>query len=142
MSWFPKNCIVLPFDFSDESFAAAEIAVKLVDEISHLHIVHVLPDLLAAEPGVMWGAIDNASRIKKSEQAMADRFSAPEFSGARLVAKVGDPGDEIAKYAEDVVAEMIVIPSHGRKGLSRLLIGSVAERVIRLAHCPVLVFRK
>ena len=80
--------------------------------------------------------------VLKAEKALADRFSAPEFAGAKLVAKVGDPGHEIAEFAEEIDAELIVIPSHGRTGLTRLLLGSVAERVVRLAHCPVLVFRK
>ena len=54
----------------------------------------------------------------------------------------GDPGHGITDYAEEVGADVIVMPSHGRTGLRRLLIGSVAERVLRLAHCPVLVLRK
>jgi len=51
----------------------------------------------------------------------------------------GDAGHEIAKLAERQGAELIVLPSHGRTGIKRLLIGSVAERVVRLAHCPVLI---
>ena len=47
-----------------------------------------------------------------------------------------------ASFAQEKHAELIVIPSHGRTGITRLLIGSVAERVVRLAHCPVLVLRK
>jgi nucleotide-binding universal stress UspA family protein len=55
---------------------------------------------------------------------------------------LGEPAHGIADYAQDKKAELIVIPSHGRTGITRLLIGSVAERVVRLAHCPVLVLRK
>ncbi len=54
----------------------------------------------------------------------------------------GDPGHEIVKLADTLKADLIVMPSHGRTGLAHVLIGSVAERVIRLAHCPVLVLRK
>ena len=54
---------------------------------------------------------------------------------------VGDPGKEIVDLAESLRANMIIMPSHGRKGLSRLLLGSVAERVLRLASCPVLILR-
>jgi nucleotide-binding universal stress UspA family protein len=53
----------------------------------------------------------------------------------------GDPGQRITAYAEEVGADVIVMPSHGRTGLKRLLLGSVAERVLRLAHCPVLVLK-
>jgi nucleotide-binding universal stress UspA family protein len=55
--------------------------------------------------------------------------------------RFGDPGREIAAHAEELHAELIVMPSHGRTGLSRLFIGSVAERVVRLAHCPVLILK-
>jgi nucleotide-binding universal stress UspA family protein len=53
----------------------------------------------------------------------------------------GDPGHEIAQFAKERGAGMIVMSSHGRTGLAHLLIGSVAERVVRLAQCPVLVLR-
>ena len=49
---------------------------------------------------------------------------------------------EIADFAQEKKAELIVLPSHGRTGLTRLLLGSVAEKVVRLAHCPVLVLKK
>ena len=61
--------------------------------------------------------------------------------GVQVNVAFGDPGDEITKHAETVHADLIVMPSHGRTGLKRLLIGSVAERVVRLAQCPVLVLR-
>ena len=54
---------------------------------------------------------------------------------------IGDPGSEITKLAKEVGAHLIIMPSHGRTGISRLLLGSVAERVLRLSHCPVLVLR-
>ena len=50
--------------------------------------------------------------------------------------------DEISHYAQVHGIDLIVLPSHGRTGLARLMIGSVAERVVRLAHCPVLVLRE
>ena len=55
---------------------------------------------------------------------------------------IGDAGSEIVSYADRVSAELIVIPSHGRSGIKHLLMGSVAERVVRHAHCPVLVLKK
>ena len=73
---------------------------------------------------------------------MRERFAAAKYQGIHCATASGDPGHEIVKYAEEIDADLIVIPSHGRTGLTRLLIGSVAERVVRLAHCPVLVLRK
>ncbi len=54
----------------------------------------------------------------------------------------GDPAEKICAIAADVDADMIVIGTHGRTGIKRLLIGSVAEKVVRLAGCPVLVVRE
>ncbi len=54
----------------------------------------------------------------------------------------GEPGHKITELAGSEGAELIVLSSHGRTGISRLLIGSIAEKVVRLAHCPVLVLRK
>ena len=52
MSWLPRNRVVVPYDFSDESFEAISLGHQLVDEPGHLHVVHVLPELTATEPGV------------------------------------------------------------------------------------------
>jgi nucleotide-binding universal stress UspA family protein len=55
---------------------------------------------------------------------------------------IGDLAREIADFAQSCHADLIVLPSHGRTGISRLLIGFVAERVVRRARCPVLVLRQ
>ena len=55
---------------------------------------------------------------------------------------IGTPGLEILDYAQEKKVELIVIPSHGHTGIGRFLLGSVAERVVRYSHCPVLVLRK
>jgi nucleotide-binding universal stress UspA family protein len=141
MPWLPKKNVVVPIDFSDESFAALTTARELVADPSSLHLVHVLPYLEVTEPGVIWEAIDDASRRKHAEDALRERLGA-SYPGAKIFIAFGDPGREVAEYAQTSGAELIVLPSHGRTGLSRLLIGSVAERVVRLAHCPVLVLRQ
>ena len=59
----------------------------------------------------------------------------------KLVIRVGNPSIEIVDYAKKNNIDLIVIASHGRTGLNRFLLGSVAEKVVRLAQCPVLVWR-
>jgi len=143
MSWLPKRCVVVPVDFSDESFAAVDCARdSFVDTPAALHVVTVLPPLSPAEPGVIWNTIDDQSRKRHAELALKERLADPKFAGVPLHVAIGDPGHEIAGLAQKLGADLIVLPSHGRTGLSRLLIGSVADRVVRLAHCPVLVLRK
>jgi nucleotide-binding universal stress UspA family protein len=55
--------------------------------------------------------------------------------------RFGDAGDAIAQLASDIEADLVVVGTHGHRGLERLLLGSVAENVVRLAPCPVLVVR-
>ncbi len=142
MSWFPKQKVVVPIDFSDESIAAVNTALELVTQPDHLHVVHVLETLSAMEPGMVWASIDDETRENKIRKMMSERFDDPKYEGLQMEVLVGDPGHEIAGHAKNLNAELIVMPSHGRRGISHLLIGSVAERVIRLAHCPVLILRQ
>jgi nucleotide-binding universal stress UspA family protein len=141
MSWVPRHRVVVPVDFSDESFAAVDEALRLVEDASHLHIIHVLQPLAPADPALMWNArIEESSRTRVREY-LKTRLQDAKYAGHHVTVAEGSPAEEIADFAERLGADLIVLPSHGRKGLRRLLIGSVAERVVRLAHCPVLVLR-
>ncbi len=118
-----------------------DTALELVESPSQVHVIHVLPILTATEPGVIWDTVDDASRKEHAEQALHQRLAGQRYAGIDIVVAIGNPGEEITGFAESGQAELIVMPSHGRTGISRLLIGSVAERVMRLAHCPVLVLK-
>ncbi|MBI2826166.1 MAG: universal stress protein [Planctomycetia bacterium] len=141
MPWLPKKSLVAPVDFSDESFAALDTALDMVAAASDIHLLYVLPVLDPAEPGVIWTTVDNSVREKHALDALRERLKEKKYQGLKMAVLFGDPGSEIAHFAQDNKAELIVLPSHGRTGLRRLLIGSVAEKVVRLAHCPVLVLR-
>ncbi len=141
MGWLPKKCIVVPFDFSEQADQALESAQVFTSGVAGLHVVHVLPTIELAEPGVIWETIDDDARRHHVEEAFRERFAETPFTKVDFRVRFGDPGREIAAYAEELHAELIVMPSHGRTGLSRLFIGSVAERVVRLAHCPVLILK-
>ena len=140
MSWLPRRRVVVPYDFSQESMEAIRLGRQLVDAPSHVHVVHVLPELTATEPGVIWATIDNASRLRHAQEALEEKLA--EIPELQLNVGFGDPGRVITDLASELGADLIVIPSHGRTGMKRLLLGSVAERVVRLAHCPVLVLRQ
>jgi nucleotide-binding universal stress UspA family protein len=135
MSWLPKTCVVVPYDFSERSAQALEIARDMVADLSQVHVIHVLPVITASDPGMIWDVVDNEARQRDATKAFHD------YHKADIHIAIGDPGLEIAAYAEKLKADLIVMPSHGRSGVPRLLIGSVAERVVRLAHCPVLILR-
>ena len=89
--------------------------------------------------------VDGYRQFKNGDyQAEVEKYQRLATEGQDSVSTdvvIGDPGHEITTLAERAGADLIVLNSHGRTGLKRLLIGSVAERVIRLAHCPVLVLR-
>jgi nucleotide-binding universal stress UspA family protein len=142
MNWLSKKTIIVPVDFSDDSFVALDTARELADEPSNLHVIHVLPILEPADPGVIWATIDDHSRSQNAGEALQKELAQRGFDPLQVVIRFGDPGHEIAKYSQKVDAGLVIISSHGRSALEHLLIGSVAERVVRLAHCPILVLKK
>jgi nucleotide-binding universal stress UspA family protein len=141
MAWLPKETVVVPVDFSEPSLAAVDTALQLVKDASHVHLIHVLPILSSVEPGVVWDTLSDDTRCQHAENTLRNQFAKPAYKSIHVKAVVGDAGQQIADLAQELKADLIVMPSHGRTGLKRLLIGSVAERVVRLAHCPVLVMR-
>lgn len=141
MSQFGFRKLVVPIDFAEDSDAALRRAMAALTDGDEIHVVNVLADLPMTEPGMMWETQDDESRASKVREAFRDRYPDPEYSRVTFEVLTGDPGSQIAEYAKRVGADLIVMPSHGRKGIEWLLLGSVAERTVRLAHCAVLVLR-
>lgn len=121
---------------------AVDHALEIVQDASQIHVIHVLPVIAVSELGGTWEEARDEVRRERTQGALNERFAEDKYHGIQFEVVFGDPGTEIAAYAEEKGAELIVIPSHGRTGLKRLLIGSVAERVCRLAHCSVLVLKE
>lgn len=142
MTKLPKKSVVVPVDFSEESFAAVDSALEFVDDPSHLHVIHVLRDVNAAELEHIWDEVDKPQWETKARQALEKRLADEKYKGVKLEVVFGGPASTIVQYAQRVNAELIVMPSHGRSGVSRMLLGSVAERVTRLAPCAVLVLKE
>jgi len=141
MQWFRERKIVAPFDFSENSLEAVSLALQLAVDQGDVHVVHVIPPLVVSEPGVVWGAIDDASRIKHARAEMEKSLASLNADNVKLDIRIGDAGHQVCELAEDIDAGLVVIASHGRTGLSRVVLGSVAERVARHATCPVLVVK-
>ena len=141
MSWLPKNCVVVPFDFSAESANAIITAQAFVEDIRNLHVVHILPQMLLSEPGIYWGAMDDDKRRQHAVIAFRNRPAEGTLRDIDFTVRIGDAGREIVSFAEQIKADLIVMPSHGRTGFNRLVLGSVAERVVRLARCSVLILK-
>jgi nucleotide-binding universal stress UspA family protein len=141
MNWFEGKKIVVPIDLGPQSRLAIDAALEMVFRPSDIHVVHVAPDLASMAPEVVWQDISDESRREAIEADFQKEFADDKYRKTSFRVTFGDPGYRITEYAEEIGADVIVMPSHGRTGLKRLLIGSVAERVLRLAHCPVLVLK-
>lgn len=145
MSYFENKTVVVPFDFSDTSKAALGTTLELVEPSTQLHVLHVVeptPVMATLDPSMVTTPFSDDDRLKSSRESLESYCAENGFERFQVHCLIGDPGNTIVDFANQMQANMIVIPSHGRTGLTRLLLGSVAERVLRLAHCPVLVLRE
>ena len=142
--------ILVPTDFSEPSDAALEYATTLAADLgASLHLLHVFEDpyltggAFAAE---MYAPVPPDLRERLFEEAKAHLRERVEAHGDGHVpptAEVytGPTAKAIADYAASEHIDLIVIGTHGRGGMAHLLLGSVAERVVRTAPCPVLTVR-
>lgn len=142
MSWLPLDSVVVPIDFSESSGDAIKTAAKLVSQPGQIHVMHVLVPLELVMPGSFTLVADEEQRLQAARDRLAAFVSEHQLVGCHLEVRLGDPGLDITDYAAEVKAGLIVIPSHGYHGVKRFLLGSVAERVLRHAHCDVLVLRR
>jgi nucleotide-binding universal stress UspA family protein len=143
--------IVVGIDFSEISDAALDQALELANrhEETDVHVVFVEDEL--ATPRVPAATSDQESessemlaRVKRRALDRLDLLAKRATLTIRyLVIHVrrGEPAEHIVQLASHLDADIIVVGTHGRRGIERLLLGSVAERVMRLARCPVLVVR-
>jgi nucleotide-binding universal stress UspA family protein len=141
------ECIIHPTDFSETAQAAEAEAIRLARALNvELVILHV------AVEGMLYGESpfgrDELQRVYETQRAwardaIAARVTAARSAGVTVRGLVcsGVPTDVIVRTAEAEAAAMIVMGTHGRSGVARFLLGSVADRVVRTATCPVLTVR-
>ena len=135
--------IMCAIDFSEHSEAALGYATSLArDSDAELHLVHAYEEPYGfAEAGIAAAAIPPVDLAPEREKFEA---VVPTDSTVRFQRKfiVGHPSDVLIDYAKDEHMDLIVMGTHGRTGLERLLMGSVAEVVVRRASCPVLTIKQ
>ena len=140
--------IVVATDFSECAQEAWELARRIAAAPgSALVLTHVLTEVPLYGEGVF--NIETARKVrdgarKWAETALEDWVGKARAAGlsARAALRTGVPHEEIVALAQDERADLIVIGTHGRGGINRALLGSVADRVVRLAPCPVLTVRE
>lgn len=141
MNWLKRKSVLVPLDFSDLSYQAIAPAKEYVEDISSLKLLHVLAPLHPADPAAMWGTLNDDERKQKVQDFLQNKLDEMGHRGAQTEVVIGDPTTKIIDYAQTIEADLIVMVSHGRRDISRLLLGSVAEQVVRLSNCPVLILK-
>ena len=140
--------ILVPTDFSEPSDEALQYAKGLAEKFNaSLHVLHVLEDLAAhawttevyvsALPGVH-------EEMERQARERLDQALSPDEQAkykAELVLRMGSAFVEVVRYAREQAIDLIVMGTHGRGAIAHMLLGSVAERVVRKANCPVLTVR-
>ncbi len=142
---FPRTFLVAT-DFGEHAERALVYAVELAAQLdATIHLVHVVEFPSLAVPGIghAYNSVmmenqtaDGRNELDRLVALYRDRVA---MAPPRL--EIGDARDEIDRVAGAISADLIVMGTHGRRGLRRILLGSVAESVVRTAPCPVLTIR-
>jgi universal stress protein A len=141
--------ILWPTDFSELSLLGGRYARGLCERFgADLHIIHVVPPPLSPDVSLVVPAevpvTVSEPELVEASRAALDKLVKQHFgSYEKVVTKVffGNPWPSICNYAKDNEIDLIVITTHGRTGLSHVLIGSTAERIVQHAPCPVLTVK-
>jgi universal stress protein A len=135
------NGIIWPTDFAERSLEALELAQKLcVQNDATLYLLHVSPTVSVPLSGALTTTVGEEELAhEKLRSIAAQRLAAIQHE---IIVTSGDPATKILEIAESLKAGLIVIATHGRQGLPHFLLGSVAERIMREAPCPILTIRR
>jgi len=138
----PFKKILAPTDFSEPSYVALQAAIELAEHFdTELHILHAVPPLHVVPVPVnveipLYEMELREAAERSMQEVLQQRVPAPLRTFASVV--WGEPAEEIVAYQRDKGIDLIVIATHGRRGWQHFVFGSVAEKVVRLASCPVL----
>jgi universal stress protein A len=141
--------ILVPVDFSKPSLGALGYAIEFGRPLkAEITVLHVVEPFYAGTPDVMYGLGYDAGVVYRELESSAREQLAtlaaklrPRRISVRTLLMVGTAFRVIPEAARKTAADLIVMATHGRTGLSHVVIGSVAERVVRTAPCPVLTLR-
>jgi nucleotide-binding universal stress UspA family protein len=136
----PITSILVPLDFSETSYAALHYAIDLGRALgARLFLLHV-----PGETGEHFEANFPIGEFTTAGRERLTNILAPEeieHLRPEYALRIGTPVEEIIRYADARAVDMIIMGTNGRSGVAHLLMGSVAEQVVRRAPCPVLLVR-
>lgn len=135
--------IVVPVDLERHSQKLVDFAMYIAQKMdAHISLLHVVEfyssgDMMLGSPSL---ELINAERIDRSKETMENLVNDNKKKYSKIDGEVfkGDTVDTIVKFADDKKAGLLIIGTHGAKGLEKILLGSVAERVLKRVHCPTL----
>ena len=152
--------LLVPVDFSEHSKKTIEYATQLAGFTSGtLHILHVCQpsesragfyhpqrllrssEAISVEHELVKNLLETARREANEQLSLITQQMIAKGLKAQPVLRAGNPDEEIVRVAKELEADLIVIGSHGYRGIGRLLLGSTAERVVQYASCAVLVVK-
>lgn len=137
--------VLVPTDFSDSAGYAMDVATTFVDATGSMTLLHVieLPVAFAGEVPTSEFARDLDTEAARALDAELKRVKRESGISVSTKNRIGYPGAQtLAALDADPSIDLVVVGSHGRTGIKRVVLGSVAEKVARHARCPVLVARK
>jgi CBS domain-containing protein len=140
---YPFRRILSPVDFDDNSLAALEVSAQIARQNDGTVLLfHVTPMMIA--PTAMPVYVDIYRGQDETAKEKLRQIAAKRLQGIKyeLLTHVGEPAGAILRTAKRSAADVIVMATHGRRGFSRVMLGSIAEMVLREAPCPVLCVRR
>ena len=143
MSHFHRRPILVPVDFSEASRHAVQMARTVAEDDTDITVIYVCAGLDAMTTPYGWVQPEAAPvTLERHQQRLQDWVAEHQLGGVKTLVRFGDAGMEVCDVAQELKTRLIVVSSHGRSGLERILLGSVAERIIRHCHCSVLILRR
>jgi nucleotide-binding universal stress UspA family protein len=136
--------IIVPVDFHQHTDTLADFALHVAGtldaKVTFIHVMKHLPDDIDYTP-------ETRKQLEKSfivyaDKKMAEFVGKMKEKGPGCTGEIlqGEVADAIIAYAQEKGADLIVISTHGAQGIQKVLLGSVADRVVKGVHCPILVF--
>ncbi len=132
------SSVIVPWDFSEHAKQTLRFALDNIPP-ANVHVICVLEIPNPYAPDFVTPYHTEEKAIRECEKDFIAQAQPGNYPGLTFVAAFGDPAEEIVQFAKQQNASMILMSTHGRSGIKRLMMGSVAEKVLRISNCPVMI---
>lgn len=133
-----KTTVVVPWDFSEHAKCGLGFALEATSQ-NNIHVICVLDRPDPYTEGAIWGGEAEERAIEKCRAEFWEVVDNSRLGDLNFSVQFGDPAEEIVRFAESIPQSTIVMSTHGRSGIKRLMMGSVAQKVSQTASSPVML---